>query len=134
MQNLKSILKNMIYRIISLQASKTIEPTAPDLLITGSYKNSKKKSKQYLERNYICNHSLRKSFIELANKRGLSPVYVAKSTGHSTIQMIKYYDTTEELADNASDDIGDFLLNLRKYKVKNPQFIKEKMIFKPYHM
>lgn len=76
----------------------------------GCYKIVRKKIKEYLNKDKISNHSLRKSFIELANKRRLSPVSIAKATGHSTLQMIKYYDTSEELLDNATSDIAKVLL------------------------
>ncbi|MEW6215876.1 MAG: site-specific integrase, partial [Nitrospirota bacterium] len=76
----------------------------------GSYKIIKGLVEKYLNKSGIGNHSLRKSFIELANKRRISPVSIMKATGHSTLQMIKYYDTTDELSDNASSDIAKVLL------------------------
>jgi len=68
----------------------------------GCYKIIRSVVREYIGKQGIGNHSMRKSFIELANKRKLSPVSIMKATGHSTLQMIKYYDTSDELANNAT--------------------------------
>jgi len=49
----------------------------------------------------ITPHSLRKTFIELALDAKEDYINIANATGHSTLEMIKYYDTRSKLEKNA---------------------------------
>jgi len=49
----------------------------------------------------ITPHSLRKTFIELALNNGDDFISICNATGHSTVEMIKYYDTRDSLKNNS---------------------------------
>ncbi|MEQ8225883.1 MAG: hypothetical protein ABRQ37_26460 [Candidatus Eremiobacterota bacterium] len=44
------------------------------------------------------------------NNRKFSLIFIMKATCHSTLQMVKYYDTSDELADNATVEMAEALL------------------------
>jgi len=46
-------------------------------------------------------HSFRKSFIEMALNNQEDFISILNATGHSTVEMIKYYDTRDTLKNNA---------------------------------
>ena len=52
-------------------------------------------------------HSLRKTFIELAQSRNVNPVEIMNSTGHAHMDMIAYYDNRSPLKHNASSALTD---------------------------
>jgi integrase len=56
----------------------------------------------------ITPHSLRKTFIELALDSKEDYINIANATGHSTLEMIKYYDTRSKLEKNAVNNMGVF--------------------------
>ncbi|MBA6348105.1 site-specific integrase [Colwellia sp. BRX8-9] len=49
----------------------------------------------------ITPHSLRKTFIELALDNGADLISICNATGHSSIEMVKYYDGRDKLKNNA---------------------------------
>jgi len=51
-------------------------------------------------------HSLRKAFIEHALDLGSDLVSIANATGHSSIEMVKYYDTRDRLKNNAIHEVS----------------------------
>ena len=55
----------------------------------------------------ITPHSLRKTFIELALDSKEDYINIANATGHSTLEMIKYYDTRSKLEKNAINGMWD---------------------------
>ncbi|MFT7525252.1 MAG: integrase, partial [Arenicella sp.] len=46
-------------------------------------------------------HSFRKTFIELALNNQEDFISIINATGHSTVEMVKYYDTRDTLKNNA---------------------------------
>ena len=54
----------------------------------------------------ITPHSLRKTFIEMSLTNQQDYINIANATGHSTIEMIKYYDTRSKLKNNAINSMG----------------------------
>lgn len=56
----------------------------------------------------ITPHSLRKTFIELALDSKEDYINIANATGHSTLEMIKYYDTRSRLEKNAVNNMDVF--------------------------
>ena len=56
----------------------------------------------------ITPHSLRKTFIELALDNKEDYINIANATGHSTLEMIKYYDTRSKLEKNAVNSMDVF--------------------------
>lgn len=57
----------------------------------------------------ITPHSLRKTFIELALNNGDDLISICNATGHSTIEMIKYYDTRDSLKNNSIHSLSKLL-------------------------
>lgn len=49
----------------------------------------------------ITPHSFRKSFIELTLNNNEDFISIINATGHSTVEMVKYYDTRDRLKNNA---------------------------------
>jgi integrase len=54
-------------------------------------------------------HSFRKTFIELALDENIDPVSIMNSTGHSTFDSLRYYDTRNVLQCNAANHIANLL-------------------------
>lgn len=53
----------------------------------------------------ITPHSFRKTFIETALDQNISLINISNATGHSSVEMIKYYDGRNKLDNNAINDI-----------------------------
>lgn len=73
----KPLNSNYIYQLVT----KLVKKVCPDKQITP--------------------HSLRKSFIELALNNQEDFISIINATGHSTVEMVKYYDTRDTLKNNA---------------------------------
>lgn len=54
-------------------------------------------------------HSLRKTFIELSLDNGEDLIAICNATGHSTIDMVKYYDTRDRLKNNAVHSLANLI-------------------------
>jgi integrase/recombinase XerC len=54
-------------------------------------------------------HSFRKSFIEMALNNQEDFISILNATGHSTVEMIKYYDTRDTLKNNAVHGMGKLI-------------------------
>jgi len=54
-------------------------------------------------------HSFRKAFIEQALNRNNDLISIMNASGHGSIEMVKYYDTRDELRINAIHDMGDLM-------------------------
>ena len=54
----------------------------------------------------ITPHSLRKTFIEQALNNNEDFISIINATGHSTVEMVKYYDTRNTLKNNAVHNMG----------------------------
>jgi integrase/recombinase XerD len=57
----------------------------------------------------ITPHSFRKTFIELALNNKEDFINITNATGHSTVEMIKYYDTRDSLKNNAIHSVADIV-------------------------
>lgn len=53
----------------------------------------------------ITPHSFRKTFIEQALEKNISLINISNGTGHSSVEMIKYYDGRNKLDNNAINDL-----------------------------
>lgn len=54
-------------------------------------------------------HSFRKSFIEMALNNQEDFISIINATGHSTVEMVKYYDTRDTLKNNAVHGMGKLI-------------------------
>jgi integrase/recombinase XerC len=54
-------------------------------------------------------HSFRKSFIEIALNNGEDFISIMNATGHSTVEMVKYYDGRDTLKNNAAHGMAKFI-------------------------
>lgn len=54
-------------------------------------------------------HSFRKSFIEIALNNSEDFISIINATGHSTVEMVKYYDTRDTLKHNAVHRMAKFI-------------------------
>jgi integrase len=54
-------------------------------------------------------HSFRKSFIEIALNNGEDFISIINATGHSTVEMVKYYDGRDTLKNNAAHGMAKFI-------------------------
>lgn len=54
-------------------------------------------------------HSFRKTFIEMALNNQEDFISIINATGHSTVEMVKYYDTRDTLKNNAVHSIGKLI-------------------------
>lgn len=95
-----------IFRPTQNNRTKTIDkPIDPDLI----WRIVKKLNDEaFLEKN-ITPHSFRKSFIEIALDNHQDFISIINATGHSTVEMLKYYDTRDVLKNNAINSIGNLV-------------------------
>lgn len=54
-------------------------------------------------------HSFRKSFIEIALNNGEDFISIINATGHSTVEMVKYYDGRDTLKNNAAHGMAKYI-------------------------
>lgn len=54
-------------------------------------------------------HSFRKSFIEIALNNGEDFISIINATGHSNVEMVKYYDGRDTLKNNAAHGMAKFI-------------------------
>lgn len=66
----------------------------------------KKMAFQVVPEKNITPHSLRKTFIELALNNKEDFISIINATGHSTVEMINYYDTRSALKNSAIHGIA----------------------------
>ena len=66
----------------------------------------KKLAFQVVPEKNITPHSLRKTFIELALNNKEDFISIINATGHSTVEMINYYDTRSVLKNNAIHSVS----------------------------
>jgi integrase len=66
----------------------------------------KKLASEVVPEKNITPHSLRKTFIELALNNKEDFISIINATGHSTVEMINYYDTRSALENNAIHSVA----------------------------
>lgn len=66
-------------------------------------------AKQVVPEKNITPHSFRKTFIELALNNKEDFISIINATGHSTVEMVKYYDTRSTLKNNAVHSIANLI-------------------------
>jgi len=69
----------------------------------------KKIALQVVPDKRITPHSFRKTFIELALNNKEDFISIINATGHSTVEMVKYYDTRDSLKNNAIHSIATII-------------------------
>ena len=78
------------------------KPISPDLI----FKIVKDVVSHVTPGKKITPHSFRKTFIEIALNNNQDFISIINATGHSTIEMVKYYDTRDTLKNNAINNLG----------------------------
>lgn len=95
-------------KIKSFGTSKTQFPDRP-LNSNYIYEMVKKKVSAVLKDRHATPHSFRKTFIEIALDNNEDFISIVNATGHSTVEMIKYYDTRDKLKNNAANRMADMI-------------------------
>ncbi|WP_237380684.1 tyrosine-type recombinase/integrase [Sulfidibacter corallicola] len=85
------------------------QPAGRPLSASSAYGIVQTITKKALPGSCFSPHAFRKAFVELALTRGNDLVSIANATGHSTIEMVKYYDTRDYLKHNAIHDVGEIV-------------------------
>ena len=62
-----------------------------------------------VEGRHATPHSFRKTFIEIALDNKEDFISIVNATGHSTVEMIKYYDGRDSLKNNAANRMADLI-------------------------
>lgn len=78
------------------------KPVTTDLI----FKIVKKVISEILPEKNITPHSFRKTFIEFALNNKQDFISIINATGHTNIEMVKYYDTRDKLKNNAINNMG----------------------------
>lgn len=95
-----------IFRPTTNNKTKEMDkPVDPDTI----WRVVKKLANQILPEKTITPHSFRKSFIEIALDNHQDFISIINATGHSTVEMLKYYDTRDVLKNNAINSIGNLV-------------------------
>ena len=63
--------------------------------------------KNDIDESKITPHSFRTTFVKKALQKGLEYIEIMNSTGHSSMELIKYYDTRDTLKANAINSMSD---------------------------
>jgi len=87
---------------VTKDITKPISVTAIFNIIT-------KLANQVVSHKNITPHSLRKTFIELALDNGDDLISITNATGHSTVEMIKYYDTRSRIKNNSVNSLSKLI-------------------------
>lgn len=76
--------------------------------------NTIKKITQHLQNDWLIDpektltpHSFRTTFVKLALDKHATDIEIMNATGHSTSQMVKYYDSRSPIEVNAANDMDD---------------------------
>lgn len=67
-------------------------------------------AKQLIPDKNITPHSFRKTFIELALNNNTPLIDIINGTGHSSVEMIKYYDGRDSIKNNAVNNVSNGML------------------------
>lgn len=78
------------------------KPVSPDLI----FKIVKKVITKILPEKNITPHSFRKTFIEFALNNKQDFISIINATGHTNIEMVRYYDTRDKLKNNAINNMS----------------------------
>jgi integrase len=69
----------------------------------------RKTAQEVAPQKHITPHSLRKTFIELALSEKEDVHAIMNATGHSRVEMLRYYDTRDQMEHNAINRLARFL-------------------------
>ena len=91
--------------------SDAAKPISASYIFNLVKKISKKLQIQWLIRpdRKITPHSFRTTFVKLALNSGKTDIEIMNTTGHSTSQMVKYYDSRSALEVNAAGVVDDLI-------------------------
>ena len=97
---------NYIFHPIVNNRTKDLKkPISTDLI----FKVVRDEVSKVISGKNITPHSFRKTFIELALNNNQDFISIINATGHTSIEMVKYYDTRDKLKNNAINNLGGMI-------------------------
>lgn len=97
------IKSDYIFHPVVNNRSKVLnKPINPDLI----FKIVKGVISKVIPDKNITPHSFRKTFIEFALNNKQDFISIINATGHTNIEMVRYYDTRDKLKNNAINNMG----------------------------
>ena len=93
----------IFHPIVNNRTGDTKKPISTDLI----FKIVRELVSKIIPNKNITPHSFRKTFIEQALNNNQDFISIINATGHTSIEMVKYYDTRDKLKNNAINNMGN---------------------------
>ncbi|MFN8672219.1 MAG: site-specific integrase [Candidatus Sericytochromatia bacterium] len=93
----------IFHPVVNNRTGDTKKPVSTDLI----FKIVREEVSKILPDKNITPHSFRKTFIEQALNNNQDFISIINATGHTSIEMVKYYDTRDKLKNNAINNMGN---------------------------
>lgn len=95
----------IFHPVVNNRTNDTLKPVSTDLI----FKIVREVLSEVIPDKNITPHSFRKTFIELALNNNQDFISIINATGHTSIEMVKYYDTRDKLKNNAVNSFGGMI-------------------------
>lgn len=95
----------IFHPVVNNRTNDTLKPVSTDLI----FKVVRDVVSEVIPEKNITPHSFRKTFIELALNNNQDFISIINATGHTSIEMVKYYDTRDKLKNNAVNNLGGMI-------------------------
>ncbi len=95
----------IFHPVVNNVSKDLLKPITPDLI----FKIVKDVVGKIIPDKKITPHSFRKTFIEIALSNNQDFISIINATGHTTIEMVKYYDTRDTLKNNAINNVSGMI-------------------------
>ncbi len=92
----------VFHPVVNNRTQELKKPVSTDLV----FKIVKKVVNQILPDKNVTPHSFRKTFIEFALNNKQDFISIINATGHTNIEMVRYYDTRDKLRNNAINNMS----------------------------
>lgn len=92
----------VFHPVVNNRTKNLNKPVSTDLI----FKIVKSVVTKVIPEKNITPHSFRKTFIEFALNNKQDFISIINATGHTNIEMVKYYDTRDKLKNNAINNMG----------------------------
>lgn len=93
----------IFHPVVNNRTGDIKKPVSTDLI----FKIVKTEVGKIVPHKNITPHSFRKTFIEQALNNNQDFISIINATGHTSIEMVKYYDTRDKLKNNAINNMGN---------------------------